>query len=74
LSFSLAASIITITVSIAIQSVKTSEKFVKKFNDNPIIFNTRNVTKNDNGINKEAKIDSRNQTKIKIVTKTKTKV
>jgi hypothetical protein len=73
-NFSLAHSIITITVSIAIHRVNTREKFVKKFNDIHKVSNTKNVIKNANGINKEAIIDSLNQTNNNIVKNTNTRV
>ncbi|MBT3728646.1 hypothetical protein HOF65_07935 [bacterium] len=71
LIFSLAHSIITITVSIAIQRVKTREKFVKKLSENQIISNTINVTKNARGISHDAIKDSLNHTNINIVKNTR---
>ena len=71
LIFSLAHSMITITVSIAIQSVRTNEKLVRKFMDIPSVFKTMNVIKNANGINRDAIIDSLTQTKINIVRNTR---
>ena len=68
--FSLAPSIITITVSIAIQRVNTREKFVKKFNESHIVSNTMKVIKNAKGNNIEAIIDSLNHTKRRIVINT----
>lgn len=74
LVFSLAHSIITITVSIAIQRVNTSEKFVKKFRLRPIVSRTINVIINASGSNNVATIDSLKPTNIKIVKNTNTNV
>jgi len=68
--FSLAASTITITVSIAIQRVKTSEKLVRKLREYQSVSKTIKVTKNDSGISIEAIKDSLNQTKTNIVINT----
>ena len=68
--FSDAHSIITITVSIAIQRVRTSEKLVKKFNDNQIVSSIIKVIKKARGISIDAIIDSLSQTKSSIVKNT----
>jgi len=65
---------ITIIVSIAIQSVNTSEKFVRKFRENPSVSNAINVIKNESGNNIDAIKDSLNQTNNNIVINTRTKV
>jgi hypothetical protein len=70
LIFSEDHSIITITVSIAIQRVNTSEKLVKKLRDNHIASSTQKVTKNARGINIEAIKDSLNHTNKNIVRNT----
>jgi hypothetical protein len=72
--FSLAASTITITVSIAIQRVKTREKFVKKLREYHRVSRTIKVIKNDNGIRKDAIKDSLNQTNNNIVINTNIEV
>ncbi|MBT4632633.1 hypothetical protein HOB94_01265 [bacterium] len=71
LIFSLAHSIITITVSIAIHKVRTSEKLVRKLSENQITSNTIKVTKNARGISHEAIKDSLNHTNINIVKNTR---
>jgi predicted nucleotidyltransferase len=71
LIFSLAHSIITITVSIAIQRVKTNEKLVKKFIDDHIVSSTINVIINASGIKSDAINHSLNHTKNRIVKNTK---
>jgi hypothetical protein len=70
--FSLAHSIITITVSIAIQRVNIREKLVRKFKLNHNKSKTIKVIKNASGNRKEAITDSLNHTKINIVKKTNT--
>jgi hypothetical protein len=70
--FSLAHSIITITVSIAIHKVNTREKFVKKFKLSHNVSSTINVIRKERGNNKDAIIHSLNHTKNIIVIKTKT--
>ena len=70
--FSLAHSIITITVSIAIHSVRTSEKFVRKFKLNHIVSRIIKVIRKANGSKRVATIDSLKPTKINIVINTKT--
>jgi len=69
-----AHSIITIIVSIAIQSVRTSEKFVKKFKENHIVLSAINVMKNERGNRILAISDSLNHTKRRITKNTNTKV
>jgi len=72
--FSLAHSIITITVSIAIHRVKTSEKFVRKFKLNHIASSTIKVIINARGSRSVATIDSLKPTNIKIVKNTSIRV
>jgi len=73
-SFSLDHSTITIIVSSAIQSVKSSEKFVKKFKLIQEIFKTMNVTKNASGIKIVATKASFNHKNINNIKNTNTKV
>jgi hypothetical protein len=61
-------------VSIAIQRVRTREKLVRKFRENPITLSAINVMKNASGSNILAISDSRKPTKIKIVRNTSIKV
>jgi hypothetical protein len=72
--FSLAHSIITITVSIAIQSVKTSEKLVKKFKLSHRASSTINVIIKASGSSSVATIDSLNPTNTSMVKNTSTRV
>jgi hypothetical protein len=69
-----AHSIITIIVSIAIPSVSTSEKFVRKLREYPRAFNTIKVMKNASGNRMLAIMDSRNHTKTNIVINTRISV
>jgi len=69
-----AHSIITIIVSIAIQRVRTSEKFVKKFREIPMILSTANVIKNESGRSILVISDSLKPTKRNMTTKTNTRV
>jgi hypothetical protein len=61
-------------VSIAIQSVRTSEKFVKKFSEYHKVLSTINVTKNERGSKILAISDSLKPTKRRITKNTNTKV
>lgn len=72
--FSLAHSIITITVSIAIQSVSTSEKFVRKLRLSHIASSMINVIIKASGSSKVATSDSLNPTNNSIVINTSTRV
>lgn len=72
--FSLAHSIITITVSIAIHKVRTREKFVRKFRLSHIASKKIKVIMNASGSKRVATSDSLNHTKISIVKNTRTNV
>jgi hypothetical protein len=74
LVFSLAHSIITITVSIAIPRVKTSEKLVKKFKLKPRVSSIIKVIRNASGSKSVATIDSLHHTNMRIVINTSTSV
>jgi hypothetical protein len=58
----------------AIPRVRTSEKFVKKFKENPIALSMIKVMKNDKGSKILAISDSRKPTNINIVINTSTSV
>jgi hypothetical protein len=72
--FSLAHSIITITVSIAIQSVNTSEKFVRKFKLSHRVSRIINVIIKASGNKSVATSDSLSPTNKSIVINTSTSV
>jgi hypothetical protein len=69
-----AHSIITIIVSIAIQRVKTREKFVKKLSEYQRVLRTVNVIKNESGKRILAIRDSLNHTNKSITRNTRMKV